>query len=276
MPESNNPFLPYPERVRHQNPNLPIAYAEDIMGAPRKVANLTELYGLTTKVAKLDVFVTKVYVVSESKEYQLIDAANIGNSSGWKDTTPVVPETQGFIPRVFEYDISSGTSYTDSELAGYNVLQVNRLSNLKITNTLPITQGDLLSNQVGFDGTTGTLTFGTSFSSTESVIVLAYKINSKLNQYIILTKIPSKTTSDTPFTLDGSASSGLPVTYTSSNTSVATVSGNTVTIIGEGTTTITASQAGNSTYNPASGSRILTVSDNTNNSFNYTLPFNLS
>ena len=44
---------------------------------------------------------------------------------------------------------------------------------------------------------------------------------------------------------------GNPITYTSSNTAVATISGNTAVIVGAGTTTITASQAGDSTHNPA-------------------------
>ena len=52
-------------------------------------------------------------------------------------------------------------------------------------------------------------------------------------------------------TLDATASSGLDVTYTSSNTSAVTVSGNTLTAVGEGTASITASQAGNSNYNAA-------------------------
>src|SRR5690606_18776883 len=46
-------------------------------------------------------------------------------------------------------------------------------------------------------------------------------------------------------------SSGLQVSYVSSNPSVATISGNTVTIVGAGTTTISASQNGDDTYNPA-------------------------
>ena len=52
-------------------------------------------------------------------------------------------------------------------------------------------------------------------------------------------------------TLDATASSGLGVTYTSSNTSAVTVSGNTLTTVGEGTASITASHAGNSNYNAA-------------------------
>jgi uncharacterized repeat protein (TIGR02543 family) len=54
-----------------------------------------------------------------------------------------------------------------------------------------------------------------------------------------------------PFALTGTTGSGLAVSYTSSNSSVATVSGNIVTVISTGTTTITASQAGNGNYLPA-------------------------
>ena len=55
-----------------------------------------------------------------------------------------------------------------------------------------------------------------------------------------------------------------PVTYSSSNTSVATVNENTgaVTIVGAGTTTITANAAANETYNAASTSYTLTVTPN--------------
>jgi len=54
-----------------------------------------------------------------------------------------------------------------------------------------------------------------------------------------------------PFALTASSSSGLPVTYVSSNPLVATITGNTVTMVGVGTTTITASQPGNPYYLPA-------------------------
>ena len=51
--------------------------------------------------------------------------------------------------------------------------------------------------------------------------------------------------------LAATASSGLEVSYASSDTSVATVSGNIVTIVGAGSTVITASQAGGDNYNAA-------------------------
>jgi hypothetical protein len=55
-----------------------------------------------------------------------------------------------------------------------------------------------------------------------------------------------------PITLNGTSTSGLTVAYASSNTNVATVSGNTLFIVGAGTAIITASQPGDGvTYNPA-------------------------
>lgn len=70
----------------------------------------------------------------------------------------------------------------------------------------------------------------------------------------------TKTYGDGPFTLTASASSGLPVAFASSDESVATISGDEVTIVGAGTTIITASQGGDSQYNPATSvDRTLTV-----------------
>jgi autotransporter-associated beta strand protein len=54
-----------------------------------------------------------------------------------------------------------------------------------------------------------------------------------------------------PFALTATATSGLTVSYNSSNPLVASVSGNTVTVVGLGTTTITATQAGDTNYNAA-------------------------
>jgi len=56
-----------------------------------------------------------------------------------------------------------------------------------------------------------------------------------------------------PFSVTATASSGLPVTFTSTTTSVCSVAGSTVTILAVGTCTITASQAGNGTF-PAAAS----------------------
>lgn len=67
-------------------------------------------------------------------------------------------------------------------------------------------------------------------------------------QTIAFAALGTKSYGAAAFSAGASASSGLPVSYTSSNPFVATVSGGTITIVGVGTTEITASQAGNSNY----------------------------
>jgi hypothetical protein len=69
--------------------------------------------------------------------------------------------------------------------------------------------------------------------------------------------VPTKIIGDAPFDLTAPVSkSDGAFTYTSSNPAVATVTGSTVTIVGDGTTTITATQAATATY--ASNSIITT------------------
>jgi surface protein len=86
--------------------------------------------------------------------------------------------------------------------------------------------------------------------------------------------LASKTFGDAPFSLTGTASSGLSVTYASSNTAVATVSGSTVTILAAGATNITASQTGDTNYDAATDVvQALTVSQ-ANQTPNFTLADN--
>jgi hypothetical protein len=73
----------------------------------------------------------------------------------------------------------------------------------------------------------------------------------KADQTIAFTALVEKKYGDAPFTLNASASSGLPISYASSNPTVVQINGNQVTIISAGTTTISASQEGNFVYLPA-------------------------
>jgi hypothetical protein len=73
----------------------------------------------------------------------------------------------------------------------------------------------------------------------------------KGDQSISFPSLPGKATDDPDFSPGASASSGLPVSYTSSNTAVATIENGMIHITGAGSSTITASQPGSSNYNPA-------------------------
>jgi uncharacterized protein YaiE (UPF0345 family) len=72
--------------------------------------------------------------------------------------------------------------------------------------------------------------------------------------------LPTKKLGDADFEAGATASSGLPVSYTSSNTGVATIVDNKIHIVSSGVSTITASQPGNDEYAAAANvSQTLTV-----------------
>jgi len=82
----------------------------------------------------------------------------------------------------------------------------------------------------------------------------------KRDQTTTFTPLPVKTYGDPDFSAGGTSDSGLPVTYQSSQTDVATVTGDTIHITGAGTTVITATQEGDGTYKKAEDvPQILTV-----------------
>jgi hypothetical protein len=83
----------------------------------------------------------------------------------------------------------------------------------------------------------------------------------KANQTITFNEIENRVFGDGPFDISATASSTLAVSFSSSDEGVATVSGNTVTIVGAGAVTITAGHSGNSNYNAAvSVGRTFTIS----------------
>ncbi|QNF32133.1 T9SS type A sorting domain-containing protein [Adhaeribacter swui] len=78
------------------------------------------------------------------------------------------------------------------------------------------------------------------------------------NQNLIFPEIPTKTTTDAPFTLSAKTSANLPVTFTIIS-GPAVVKGNKLTLTGAGNVIIKATQAGNATYNPVVTTRTFTV-----------------
>jgi len=94
----------------------------------------------------------------------------------------------------------------------------------------------------------------------------------KANQSIIFPSIPSKNIGDADFSGGATSTSGLAITYSSSNTAVATIVNGNIRLVGAGVATITAAQSGNATYMPAASiTQSLTVSK----SYTYT-PSNIT
>jgi hypothetical protein len=81
------------------------------------------------------------------------------------------------------------------------------------------------------------------YGTTSGVVTI-----SKASQTITFASVPSKFVGSGPFTVAPSSTSNLTVALSSSNTAVATVSGFSISPIGAGTTTISATQAGDTNY----------------------------
>lgn len=115
-------------------------------------------------------------------------------------------------------------------------------------------------------GTTGTTGITASQSGNESFnaatpVTRNFTVK-KGTQEIIFEAIPEKHFGEDPFALNATASSGLPVSFTSADPGIATVEGNMVTIVQAGEATITAYQPGNNVFmeaQPETRSLVVTV-----------------
>ena len=114
--------------------------------------------------------------------------------------------------------------------AGSGVITVNGLSN-GTTYTFTVRA----SNAAGFSAD----------SATSNAVITDYRIS----QSLTFDALPEVNYGDTVLP-EATASSGLPITYTSNNPLVATTSGSTISVVGVGSAIITATQSGNETYTP--------------------------
>ncbi len=162
-----------------------------------------------------------------------------GVAPGFINATPIT----GTVNAAYSYQVSaSGTP-----APGFSV------------GTNPLPPGVTLNNASGLISGTpaakgtfaGTLTASNGVNP-DAVQPFAITI-AGLSQTITFGALANMAPGAAPFSVNATASSGLPVTFNSASLSVCTVSGNTVTLVGTGACFITAQQAGNAIYAPAPG-----------------------
>lgn len=184
------------------------------------------------------------------------------------DTNPMLALAQNdFFGPVVSGSISGNVMSNDDFVPGANI-SLTRLSGGfagTATGTVVLTPTTgVLNYTAGLNEPASVVTIGyqvcnttTSTCATATISVRIRRDNPTLSNFPAITK----TIRDVAFTITpptSSAGTGA-ITYTSSNAAVATIVGNTVTIVGIGTTTITATQAQDSNYNAASITTIMTV-----------------
>lgn len=142
---------------------------------------------------------------------------------------------------------STGETFTLSAKGGASGNAVTYASTTTAVCTVASSKVSVLG--VGTCGLTANQAGNTKYSAAPQVT--ASVVVTKGAQTITFAALAAKTYGVAPFTLSGTASSGLAIAFTSATTSVCTVSGSTVTLVAIGTCTIDANQAGNANVSAA-------------------------
>ncbi|MEI8273607.1 MAG: T9SS type A sorting domain-containing protein [Paludibacter sp.] len=224
---------------------------EDFWYTPSTSTPAFKISGLNpNKRYKFKVFGTRNGAVARTAQYSIVGAATtvgtLNNSSlaglGGTVYTPSTYASDGDN----SYKLTSQTGYTTATTYYGN-------------NSSTYVSGLISPLNVSGSGQF-TLTLASTVSGQNAFINCMKLEEYKGTQSITFNSLPAKTASDGDFSPGATASSGLTVSYASTNSSVATIVSGQIHIVGAGSTTITASQAGDATYDAASNAtQTLTV-----------------
>lgn len=163
-------------------------------------------------------------------------------------------------PKLFEFEATEDREYIISSV-GSTAVDTD-LSIFRDCNTLLASNDNFenLQSEISLTLSIGQKIY-INWKDTHSTVGFDWSITEgRSSQTISFSDLPEKFVNDEDFELSATASSGLAVSYSSSNLDVATISGSTLTIVGAGQTIITAAQDGNADYLAAPVvQRVLTV-----------------
>ena len=178
-------------------------------------------------------------------------------TNGAVNGTPLTPTQKlGVVNAVWNIERTAGTGSANLQLGWQTPLEGSLFTTLTNTDI-----GIIYNNGTSYSLPLGT---GDNTANTASATVSAFGVFAVGSQPstvpFIFNTLPTKTYGDPDFNGGAvSLNTTQPITYTSSNTSVATIVGGLIHITGAGTTDITASQASDGFYPAASVTRTLTV-----------------
>lgn len=225
-----------------------LLYGTTTYGGANGVGVLFEYDTKTAKLLKKQDFISNtmgsypVGKLAESTNGKLYGVTN----SGGTNNHGVIFEfdlNSGFINKLFDFNRPITGSFPRNGLTS--------LPNGKLYGQLPSGGSNDQGTLFEFDPNTKTFTKRVDFD-----LINGSNPNGELmflpeSQNISWEQLPIKTYGDAAFSLNASSSSGLAISYSSSNPSIATINGNVVTILNAGIITITASQSGSESYEPA-------------------------
>ena len=148
----------------------------------------------------------------------------------------LIKTTGGTVQQSVTIPLTTGSWNSVSiPLTSYNTIDLSKIGQMMFVAGTPSSGADIYLQNIYFVNAVGKPTFGTF-------------------------TIPDQTLGTATYTItDPTTNSTGAFSYTSSNSSVATVSGNVITILGVGTTTITATEAADASYTAGTITTVLTV-----------------
>lgn len=206
---------------------------------------------------------TQNSLIPNTTYYYRVAVKNEGGQSAWSSTQTVTTSASSkpvVTASVFTgVTVNSNFSRNITATNSPNSYAVVAGSNLPAGLTLNTTTG-LISGVPINAGTFTTDVTATKGLETSDPATLTFVIGKGSQSISGLEATHANVYGDSSYELSAVSTSGLPVYYTSSNLSVATINGNFVNIIGAGVATITAKQDGNVNWNPATdATQTLTV-----------------
>ncbi len=147
-----------------------------------------------------------------------------------------VDNTANFNSLTYALSQNGGVSFPNSSSFLDHIITSNELSTSYLTNSINIEDvRSIISNYV-------------NTTSDHLPVTARFDFSVKANQVITFNPLPTKKFGDAPFALSASSTSGLPITFVSSDPTIASITGSNVTILKAGTVTISAKQAGDTNY----------------------------
>ncbi|AYL96471.1 MBG domain-containing protein [Mucilaginibacter celer] len=192
------------------------------------------------------VITTKATVNSLPGQYLIIGSGAAAANYDFRYVGGVMTVTNGTLPVISSFtpkDISAGATIT---INGANFDHATAVS----FGGVPATSFTIVSSSritaIVANGATGDV----KVTTTEGVATLE-GATFKQSQTITFAQPTARYVGDADFDPGATSSSGLPVSYTSNNTAIATIVNNKVHIVAQGSVSIGAAQAGDATYAPA-------------------------
>ena len=185
-----------------------------------------------------------------SVQIKAVNNVGAGEASASVDGTPVAPAVPPSL---------TSSTYTGKVAVAFSQTipaTDSPISFALATGTLPAglsldSDTGVISGQPSAAGSFSVTVTASNSSGTSSPATIDFTIDKGGQSITVLAATATKFTTDVPYSLGVAATSGLAVSYASSEIGVATFSGGTVTLVGAGSTTLTASQAGDDNWNPA-------------------------